>query len=102
MAVGSLALAGFGVDSVIEIVASAVVVWQLKGTAGDGRDRRALRVIATAFALLALYIAAQAAHTLLAVDHPGTSDGRHRVAGAHRRRHAHAGGGQARHRGAPG
>ena len=71
--VGSLALAGFGVDSVIEIVASAVVVWQLKGTAGDGRDRRALRVIATAFALLALYIAAQAAHTLLVADHPGTS-----------------------------
>jgi hypothetical protein len=53
-AVGSLALAGFGVDSVIEIVASAVVVWQLRGTAGDGRDRRALRVIAAAFALLAL------------------------------------------------
>ena len=48
VAVGSLALAGFGVDSVIEIVASAVVVWQLKGTAGDARDRRALRVIATA------------------------------------------------------
>jgi divalent metal cation (Fe/Co/Zn/Cd) transporter len=73
VAVGSLALAGFGVDSVIEIAASAVVVWQLKGTAGDARDRRALRVIATAFALLALYIAAQAIHTLLAVDHPGTS-----------------------------
>jgi hypothetical protein len=50
-----------------------VVVWQLKGTAGDGRDRRALRVIAAAFALLTLYIAAQAAHTLLVADHPGTS-----------------------------
>jgi divalent metal cation (Fe/Co/Zn/Cd) transporter len=70
---GSLALAGFGVDSVIEIVASAVVVWQLKGTAGDGRDRLALRVIAAAFALLALYIAAQAAQILLVADHPGTS-----------------------------
>jgi divalent metal cation (Fe/Co/Zn/Cd) transporter len=73
VAVGSLALAGFGVDSVIEIVASAVVVWQLKGTAGGARDRRALRAIAVAFALLALYIAAQAAHTLLVADHPGTS-----------------------------
>ncbi len=71
--VGSLALAGFGVDSVIEIVASAVVVWQLKGTAGDGRDRRALRIIAAAFVLLALYIAAQAARTVLVADHPGTS-----------------------------
>lgn len=72
-AVGSLALAGFGVDSIIEIVASAVVVWQLRGTVDDARDRRALRVIAVAFALLALYIAVQAAHTLLAADHPGTS-----------------------------
>ena len=72
-AVGSLALAGFGIDSVIEIVASAVVVWQLKGTAGDGRDRLALRIIAAAFALLALYIAAQAVGTLLVADHPGTS-----------------------------
>jgi divalent metal cation (Fe/Co/Zn/Cd) transporter len=72
-AVGSLALAGFGVDSIIEIVASAVVVWQLKGTVDDARDRRALRIIAVAFGLLALYIAVQAAHTLLAADHPGTS-----------------------------
>lgn len=30
---GSVALAGFGVDSLIEIVASAVVVWRLNGTA---------------------------------------------------------------------
>jgi divalent metal cation (Fe/Co/Zn/Cd) transporter len=73
VAVGSLALAGFGVDSLIEIVASAVVIWQLKGTAGDGRDRRALRVIAFAFALLAVYIAGQAAHTLAAAERPGTS-----------------------------
>lgn len=34
---GSVALAGFGVDSVIEIVASSVVVWQLNGAAVDGR-----------------------------------------------------------------
>ena len=44
IATGSVALAGFGVDSAIEIVASVVVVvWQLKGTAGDGRERTALR-----------------------------------------------------------
>jgi hypothetical protein len=73
VAVGSLALAGFGVDSLIEIVASAVVIWQLQGTASDARDRRALRIIAIAFVFLALYIAAQAAHTLLAADHPGAS-----------------------------
>ena len=59
LAAGSVALAGFGVDSMIEIVASAVVVWQLKGEVGSGRERRALQIIAIAFVLLAIYIAAQ-------------------------------------------
>ena len=44
-AASSVALAGFGVDSLIEIVASAVVVWQLKGEQGSGRERRALRIM---------------------------------------------------------
>lgn len=42
IASGSVALAGFRVDSLVEIVASSVVVWQLKGEAGSGRERRAL------------------------------------------------------------
>jgi hypothetical protein len=40
VAARSVAIAGFGVDSLIEIVASAVVVWQLKGEEGSGRQRR--------------------------------------------------------------
>ena len=64
IAAGSVALAGFGVDSLIEIVASAVVVWQLKGEEGSDRERRALRIIAIAFVLLAIYIAVQSALTL--------------------------------------
>jgi len=40
---GSVALAGFGVDPVIEIVASSIVVWQLRGVTDDGRERAALR-----------------------------------------------------------
>lgn len=43
---GSVALAGFGLDSMIEIGASAVVIWQLKGTGGAEREFRALRLIA--------------------------------------------------------
>jgi divalent metal cation (Fe/Co/Zn/Cd) transporter len=70
---GSVALAGFGVDSLIEIIASAVVVWQLNGTAGDDRERRALRIIAVAFVALALYIAVEAAVTLSSASHPGHS-----------------------------
>lgn len=61
LAARSLALAGFGADSLIEILASAVVVWQLKGE-GKPRERLALRIIAIAFILLAIYIAAQAGY----------------------------------------
>jgi divalent metal cation (Fe/Co/Zn/Cd) transporter len=73
VAAGSLALAGFGVDSLIEIVASTVVVWQLRGQTGAGRERRALRVIAVAFVLLALYIAVQAAIRFSSQARPGHS-----------------------------
>jgi divalent metal cation (Fe/Co/Zn/Cd) transporter len=72
VAAGSVALAGFGVDSMIEIVASAVVVWQLKEV-GSGRERRALQIIAIAFALLAIYIAAQTIVVLGSRSHPGHS-----------------------------
>lgn len=68
----SVALAGFGLDSLIEILASAVVVWQLKGV-DEKREAKALRVISSAFALLAIYILVQAARTLLSKVHPHTS-----------------------------
>jgi divalent metal cation (Fe/Co/Zn/Cd) transporter len=73
VSVGSPALAGFGLDSVIEIVASLVVVWQLRGSADARRERTALRVIAVAFGALALYIAAQVAITLARGAHAGHS-----------------------------
>jgi divalent metal cation (Fe/Co/Zn/Cd) transporter len=68
----SVALAGFGLDSAIEIGASIVVIWELSGT-GEDRQRRALWLIGGAFALLALYLAAQAAVVLAAGYHPGHS-----------------------------
>lgn len=57
---GSVALAGFGLDSLIEIFASVVVIWQLTDTAAD-RERQALRLIGGAFLLLALYVLLQSA-----------------------------------------
>jgi divalent metal cation (Fe/Co/Zn/Cd) transporter len=57
---GSIALAGFGLDSLIEIFASVVVVWQLTDAAAE-REQRALRLIGTAFLLLALYVLLQSA-----------------------------------------
>jgi divalent metal cation (Fe/Co/Zn/Cd) transporter len=68
----SVALAGFGLDSLIEIVASLVVVWQLKGIA-EQRERRALRIIGVAFVLLAVYVAGQCVYTVAAGSRPEQS-----------------------------
>jgi divalent metal cation (Fe/Co/Zn/Cd) transporter len=54
----SVALAGFGLDSLIEIGASTMVIWELAGT-GEERQRRGLRLIGYAFAALAVYLLAQ-------------------------------------------
>ena len=60
----SVALAGFGLDSLIEIGASIVVVWELSG-ADERRQHRALRLIAIAFSLLAAYLAIQSTVVLI-------------------------------------
>jgi hypothetical protein len=51
----SVALAGFALDSLIEIGASIVVIWELSGT-GEQRQRRGLRLIGYAFTALAVYL----------------------------------------------
>jgi divalent metal cation (Fe/Co/Zn/Cd) transporter len=65
----SVALAGFGLDSLIEIGASVVVIWELSDTSAD-RQRRALRLIGAAFAALALYLVVQSTVALVAGFHP--------------------------------
>jgi hypothetical protein len=61
----SVALAGFGLDSLIEIGASIVVIWELSGT-GEARQRRALRLIGIAFAGIAWTASAAAVMFALA------------------------------------
>lgn len=68
----SVALAGFGIDSVIEILASVIVVWQLRAINKD-REQLAERLIGVAFLLLAIYVALQSAIVLYAGFHPKTS-----------------------------
>jgi divalent metal cation (Fe/Co/Zn/Cd) transporter len=67
---GSPAAAGFSLDSAIEIGASLVVVWELRGSLSPERQARGLRLIGFAFVLVASYVTAQAAWTLIANDHP--------------------------------
>jgi divalent metal cation (Fe/Co/Zn/Cd) transporter len=57
VAAGSLALVAFGLDSVIEIFASLVVIWQLQGDQADSaRVRRALRLVGAAFLVLGAFL----------------------------------------------
>jgi divalent metal cation (Fe/Co/Zn/Cd) transporter len=65
----SVALAGFGLDSLIEIGASTVVIWELSGT-GEERQRRGLRLIGYAFTALAVYLLVQSTVVLANGYHP--------------------------------
>jgi divalent metal cation (Fe/Co/Zn/Cd) transporter len=70
LAARSVALTGFGLDSLIEIVASLVVVWQLQEMQALERERRALQIIGIAFLLLAVYIAGQSIYVLVSDVRP--------------------------------
>lgn len=69
IAARSVALAGFGLDSLIEIGASVVVLWELADV-DQGRQRRALRFIGWAFVALVIYLAVQSTLVLVARFHP--------------------------------
>jgi divalent metal cation (Fe/Co/Zn/Cd) transporter len=72
LAVGSLALVGFGLDSFIEVFAGGVVLWQLRGVAEE-RERRALRLIAVSFFVLAGYVVVEGVRDLVVGVEAGES-----------------------------
>ncbi len=76
VAAGSLALVAFGLDSAVEVFASLVVIWHMRGN-DEGSDhrraRRALRLIAAAFVVLGLYLAANAVFAIVNANEPSTS-----------------------------
>lgn len=74
VAARSVALAGFGLDSLIEIFASVVVVWQLTGV-NQHRERPALRLIGSAFIALVIYVMAQLIFSIVTGTHALTSFG---------------------------
>ena len=61
----SVALIGFGLDSVIEVGSAAAVAWQFAGSDPQRRERTALRVIGWSFFALAAYVSVEAVRALL-------------------------------------
>ena len=68
----SIALIGFGLDSVIELISAIIVVWQLRGP-GLERQTRAVRLIGVTFFALAAYLAAQSIDDLVSRAQPEQS-----------------------------
>lgn len=75
LAAASIALVGWALSSVVEGLASIIVIWRFSGarTLSDTAERRAQRAVALSFWLLAPYVAVESVHGLLAHHEPGTS-----------------------------
>jgi divalent metal cation (Fe/Co/Zn/Cd) transporter len=75
IAAGSVALVGFGIDSVIEALAGGVVVWLFSGGRGSSQtaERRAQQMIAASYGVLVAYVGVEAIRDLLGSSHPGVS-----------------------------
>jgi divalent metal cation (Fe/Co/Zn/Cd) transporter len=72
---GSIALIGFGADSLIEALAGFVVLWLFTGARIGSRaaERRAQQAIAILFLVLAAYVSVESVRSLLGGDHPEAS-----------------------------
>lgn len=75
LAAGSIALLGFGLDSVIEALASMIVIWRFTAhrRLSEDAEQRAQQLVAVSFFLLAPYIAQDAIRTLINGTHPSES-----------------------------
>jgi divalent metal cation (Fe/Co/Zn/Cd) transporter len=74
---GSIALVGFGVDSAIEVLSGAVLIWRLHSDANESRRERielvSLRLVGASFLLLAAYVAFDAVRSLAIHEAPRES-----------------------------
>lgn len=81
IAAGSIALIGFGVDSFVETISGAVIIWRLMAETRGQHDeeamerieRRAERIVGIAFLLLAAYVGFEAVRALINHDAPDAS-----------------------------
>jgi divalent metal cation (Fe/Co/Zn/Cd) transporter len=74
---GSIALVGFGLDSVVEVSSGSVLLWRLRADRHaenrERAERSAVRLVGVSFLLLALYVAGDAIKTLLRRETPEES-----------------------------
>lgn len=65
IAAGSVALVGFGLDSIVEVSSGLVILWQFRHSLPESRERQALRLIAMSFFALAAYVSVESIRALL-------------------------------------
>jgi divalent metal cation (Fe/Co/Zn/Cd) transporter len=74
---GSVALIGFGFDSLIEVTSGAAVLWRLHQDRivqrREAADRLALRVVGSCFLALSIYVAFDSLHSLVEKEAPARS-----------------------------
>jgi divalent metal cation (Fe/Co/Zn/Cd) transporter len=75
LAAGSIALIGFGADSLIESLAGLIVVWLFTGArlGSHAAERRAQQLVALSFFVLAAYVGVESVRSLVAVHEPDPS-----------------------------
>lgn len=77
LAAGSIALVGFGFDSVIEVTSGAVLLWRLRADADEARRERveavSLKVVGVCFLVLAAYVGYDSVKSLLRREAPQES-----------------------------
>jgi divalent metal cation (Fe/Co/Zn/Cd) transporter len=75
IAASSIALIGFGADSVIESIAGFVLIWRFgaRRHASDAAEQRAYRLIGVSFWVIAAFVAVEAVRQLAGGTHPETS-----------------------------
>lgn len=70
---GSVALVGFGLDSVVEVSSGLIILWQFRHRLPESRERQALRLMAFSFFALAAYVSFESVRALLGDHDPDDS-----------------------------
>lgn len=70
---GSIALIGFGLDSLVEMSSGLVILWQFRHAVPESRERLALRLIGVSFFALAAYVSVESIRSLVGGGDPAPS-----------------------------